>query len=349
MTRRPQVKRIYGKVRQTLEKHHDKLWWAHSIYALSLGVGVVILAHRKFHLVKWLLVALVGIWIGLLVFQRFLAGGGEDESRTKKGVKIAFNYIMKNLYQQMFFFMIPFYYDATTFGSTNMWFLVVIAVCAILSTQDIIFDRYIMENKYLASFFYAFCMFASFNIFLPLLGGVRNIVSLYLSGILTLVLFSTLHFPARALMSSQGALSLAIAIGLFLTLLEWGRRTIPPAPIRQVSSTMAVGRDSATGKPLGPFYRIHVDDLASTTLYCFTKIETPLKIREDIVHVWRKQGRRRPWYRKKFKTVHSRSEAGVALVSEVSSFPPNPVGEWLVEAMTTGGQLIGQTRFLIVR
>ncbi len=349
MTQDRPVNKIVGRVKETFAKHHDKLWWAHSIYALALGVGVVILAHRKFHLVKWLLVALVGIWIGLLVFQRFLSAGAEEESRTKKGVKIAFNYIMKNLYQQMFFFMIPFYYGATTFGSANMWFLIVITICAFLSTQDIIFDRYIMENKYLASFFYAFCLFASFNIFLPLLGGVRNIVSLYLSGIFTLVLFSTLHFPAKQLFSRQGALALAISIGLFLTLLEWGRRTIPPAPIRQVTSTMAVARDTRTGKPIGQFYRIHVDDLKNATLYCFTKIETPLKIKEDIVHVWRKLGRRKPWFQKKFKTVHSKSAAGVALVSEVSGFPANPVGRWMVEAMTTGGQLIGQTRFLIVR
>jgi len=343
------VKKIVGKVKATFQKHHDKLWWAHSIYALGLGVGVVILAHRKFHLVKWLLVALLGLWIGLLIFQRFLATGVEEESRTRKGVKIAFNYIMKNLYQQMFFFMIPFYYGATTLGSANMWFLVVITLCAILSTQDIIFDRYIMENKYLASFFYAFCLFASFNIFLPLLGGVRNIVSLYLSGIFTVVLFSTLHFPVKQLFTRHGALALVVAMGLFLTLLEWGRSTIPPAPIRQVSSAMAVDRDKKTGKPIGQFYRIHVDDLKNATLYCFTKIETPLQIKEDIVHVWRKIGRRKPWFEKKFQTVHSKNEAGVALVSEVSGFPADPVGRWIVEAKTTGGQLIGQTRFLIVR
>ncbi|MFH2007939.1 MAG: DUF5924 family protein [bacterium] len=341
------VKQIVGKVKQTIEKHHDKLWWAHSIYALGLGVVVVFLAHRKFHLVKWLILALVGIWVGLLFFQRFLAG--LEGSTTRKGVKVVFNYIMKNLYQQMFFFMIPFYYDATTFGSANMWFLVAIVICAILSTQDIIFDRHIMENKLLASFFYAFCLFASFNIFLPLLAGVRNIVSLYLSGVFTLILFCSLHFRANQLLSRAGAVAMVVALGLFLTLLEWGRRAIPPAPIRQVSSTMAVARDKLTGKPVGRFYRIHVEDLKDATLYCFTKIETPLKIKEDIKHIWRKRGRRRPWYQKKFNTVHSRSEEGVALVSELSTFPPNPAGEWIVEAMTTGGQLIGETRFLVVK
>ena len=34
------MRKIYGKVKDTLEKHHDKLWWAHSIYALGLGIGV---------------------------------------------------------------------------------------------------------------------------------------------------------------------------------------------------------------------------------------------------------------------------------------------------------------------
>jgi len=339
------VRQIYGKVKTTLEKHHDKLWWAHSLYALSLGVGVVLLAHRKFHLVKWLILVLFGLWIGLLVFNRFLAG---VEGGTKtKGVKIVFNYIMKNLYQQMFFFMIPFYYDTTTFGSINMWFLIVIAVCAVLSTQDIIFDRYIMENRYLASFFYAFCLFASFNIFLPLLAGVKNITSVYLSGILTILLFSSLHFPPRKLFSRMGALALVIAVCLFLVFLRWGRRGIPPAPIRQVSSAMAIGRDSRTGKPVGRFYRIHADDLKGRTLYCFTNIETPLSIREDIRHIWFRQGHE--VYRHTFHMVHSKTEKGAALYSALSHFPPNPVGEWIVEARTTGDQLIGETRFLIVR
>lgn len=339
------MRKLYGKVKETLEKHHEKLWWAHSIYALGLGVVVVMLAHRKFHLVKWLILALFGLWIGLLMFNRFLArqAGGSK----KKGVKIVFNYIMKNLYQQMFFFMIPFYYDSTTFGSTNMWFLAFIAICAVLSTNDIVFDRYIMENRYLASFFYAFCLFASFNIFLPLLFGVKNIVAVYLAGVLCILLFSSLHFPPRKLFGRMGAISLLVAICLFLVFLSWGRRAIPPAPIRQVNATMAVGRDASTGEPVGRFYRIHVDDLKRHSLYCFTAIETPLSIREDVRHVWLL--RKREVFRRTFKLVQSKSEKGVNIFSQLIRFPPNPVGEWVVETRTTGNQLIGLTRFLVVR
>lgn len=339
------MRKLYGKVKETLGRHHDKLWWAHSIYALGLGVAVVILAHRKFYLVKWLILSIFGLWLGLLLFNRFLAG--QAGGAKKKGVKAVFNYIMKNLYQQMFFFMIPFYYDTTTFGSTNMWFLAAIAVCAVLSTQDIIFDRYIMENRFFASFFYAFCIFASFNIFLPLLFGVRNIVAVYLAGVFSIMLFSTLHFQPRQLFSRMGALSMVVAICLFLVFLGWGRRAIPPAPIRQVSSTMAVGRDPQTGEPMGRFYRIHVDDLKTHPLYCFTAIETPLSIREDIRHLWFL--RKKEVFRHTFHMVHSKTEKGVDLYSRIGRFPPNPVGEWVVEARTTGDQLIGQTRFLVVR
>lgn len=338
------MKRVLGKVKETLEKHHEKLWWAHSIYALSLGVVVVILAHRRFTLVKWLILSLFCIWLGVLFYQRFLEGSAGGTK--KKGFKIVFNYIMKNLYQQMFFFLIPFYYDSTTFGSPNMYFLFALGLCAILSTQDIIFDRYIMENRYLSSLFYAFCLFASINLFLPLLLGVKNIVSIYLSGVLCILLFATLHFRPQQLFSRGGALALVIVIGLFLTLLRWGRLAIPPAPIRQVRSSMAVGRTDQ-GKPEGRFYRIHADDLTGTTLFCFTAIETPLAVREDIKHIWRFRGR--IVHQKTFQTVHSKSEKGIDLFSSLDTFPRNPVGSWLVEAMTTGGQLIGQTRFLVVR
>jgi hypothetical protein len=337
---------LVGKVKDTLAKHHDKLWWAHSIYALGLGVAVVILAHRKFHLVKWLILFLFFLWMGLLVYQRFLIGD-EGASRTRKGLKVAVNYIMKNLYQQMYFFMIPFYYDTTTFGSANMWFLAVIAVCAVLSTQDIVFDRYLMENKYYASLFYAFCIFASFNLFLPLLTGMRNVTALYTAGLLTVVTFVSLHFRARQIFNREGAVALAIATGLFLTMLRWGRTTIPPAPLRQVSSAMAVGVDARGTGPAGQFYRIHVDDLSGTTLHCFTSIETPLRVSEDIQHVWKLRGK--VVHRQTFATVHSRSEKGIPLHSTLSSFPGDPVGRWIVEAKTTGGQLIGETRFLVVR
>jgi hypothetical protein len=99
-----------------------------------------------------------------------------DEKLIKKGVRLGTNYIIKQLYQQMFFFLVPLYGASATWSlsSWNWWMAPVLLVCAVVSTMDLVFDNVIMERRWLASAMYGLAMFGVLNVVLPLVFGVTH-------------------------------------------------------------------------------------------------------------------------------------------------------------------------------
>src|SRR5690606_24864240 len=133
------------------------LWWLHSAYALGLGVAVVAFAQKGFDHARWLAVSVGAAWLLVVLFFRLFGSGGRQQERLHAaGAKVrlrffAMTYALKNLYQGMLFFLLPFYWKSTTFGAANSWFVVLLGACALLSTLDIVFDRVVFRFRALAS------------------------------------------------------------------------------------------------------------------------------------------------------------------------------------------------------
>jgi hypothetical protein len=73
-----------------------------------------------------LTMVLCGSWLLMFVALRFIVGPHnrkEGETLAHKGVRIATNYVIKQLYQQMFFFLVPLYASSATWStaSWNWW------------------------------------------------------------------------------------------------------------------------------------------------------------------------------------------------------------------------------------
>src|SRR6187551_610900 len=150
-----------------------KLWWLHSTFALSFGVGVMLFARAGLAHADKVMIALLASWLLLFIALRFIVGPAnrrEDEHVVKKGLRVATNYIIKQFYQQMFFFLTPLYASSATwsFASWNWWLAPLLLVCAVLSTMDLVFDNVIMERRWLASAMYGLALFAVLNVMLPL-------------------------------------------------------------------------------------------------------------------------------------------------------------------------------------
>ncbi len=157
-----------------------RLWWLHSFFALSFGVGVMLFARAGLGHADKILVALLASWLLMFVALRFIVGPAnrrEQEGLTRKGVRVATNYLIEQFYQQMFFFLTPLYASSATwsFASLNWWIAPLLLVCAVISTMDLVFDHFIMERRLLASAMYGLAMFGVLNVMLPLVGGFDHL------------------------------------------------------------------------------------------------------------------------------------------------------------------------------
>ena len=57
-------------VRGFIAKYGHMLWWLHSVYALGLGVFVVIFAQKGFAHARWLSISLAVAWVVVILFFR---------------------------------------------------------------------------------------------------------------------------------------------------------------------------------------------------------------------------------------------------------------------------------------
>ena len=136
-----------------------KAWWLDSGFALSFGVGVMLFARAGLAHADKIMMALFVSWTLMFIALRFIVGPAnrrEDEAFLRRGIRLATNYIIKQFYQQMFFFLTPLYASSATWSlsSWNWWLAPVLLVCAVLSTMDLVFDNFVMERRFLASAMY---------------------------------------------------------------------------------------------------------------------------------------------------------------------------------------------------
>ena len=343
------------RVRRFLRDHGRKLWWLHSAYALAIGTGVVIFAQKGFEHARWLAVSLGFAWLLVVLLFRVFGSGGElrvlDGTDEKTRVRFyVMTYVLKNLYQGMLFFLLPFYWKSTTLDARNAWFVVLLGACAVLSTLDIVFDRVLMRWRWLASIFHCITLFGCINLVIPaLFPDTRTLYSLLGAAGGAVIGFWTLHVSRRVL-------SKPAYIGVFIVSLAAGvggvyeaRAAIPPVPM--YVSTGAVGpKQLADGRLAMKVTELHPSVIQE--IYAVTDVVVPGGKGDRLHHVWFHQG----------IAVHSAAEdtsavqtpgvpkGVVRLRSSLtgSDLPKNLVGKGWVDVETEDGQLVGRTEFEVV-
>src|SRR5437773_2663756 len=89
------------------------------------------------------MIALFAPWMLMFIALRFIVGPANrraNENFARKGIRVATNYVIKQFYQQMFFFLTPLYASSATWSlaSFNWWLPPLLLVCAVLSTMDLV-------------------------------------------------------------------------------------------------------------------------------------------------------------------------------------------------------------------
>ncbi|MBN2724319.1 MAG: hypothetical protein JXR95_09635 [Deltaproteobacteria bacterium] len=338
----------WRRTKEFILKHEKLIWVGHSVWALTFGILVIIFFHGDFGQVRKLTLYLMALLLLLIVFDR--VGQAEIESgRQKKGIKLVLNYVMKNMYQGLYFFMIPFYWEASVLDERNFLFTIVVGVLALLSTQDLIFDNWLMENKFLRAGFYSFCLFASFDLLLPLFLPLPTNYTLPLAAFGAVFGFVILHYPK--LIFKKGYLrwvilgGIAVAGGCYTI-----RSFVPPAPYKIGISHLGTMRPTTQSPPLSQgAWRIHTEDFEEKTFYMSHILESPVYPRDNFYHLWKFEGKTV----KKARVFKQKISKDTYLLwsslssTEVGSM--NLTGNWHIILNTAGDQMLKKRGFMVVK
>jgi hypothetical protein len=328
-----------------------RLWWVHSCFALSFGAGVMLFARAGLAHADEIMTALLASWLVMFVALRFIVGPDnrrDPETIARRGVRVATNYLIKQFYQQMFFFLTPLYASSATWSlsSWNWWLAPLLLVCAVVSTLDIVFDNFIMEHRLLASAMYGLAMFGVLNVMLPLVAGLDHRTGLVIAAAATPVSVALLSFSLRQVLALSGLLLIFAATGGLLCAVWFGRKFIPPAPLAMLETAVGHGTMGSYECLPGSKHQIRTDQ--TDGLRCGAMLREPGGLKEDVIHIWSWRGHELA----RVTPEHLRCNDGDGEVFRsmfpIGELPPDPTGRWACTTMTVGGQLVGVRKFEIV-
>ncbi|GAB4235490.1 MAG: DUF5924 family protein [Acidobacteriota bacterium] len=251
-------------------------WILHSIWALGMGLAVVLWAGERYHFLPWVGVFLVLVWLSTFVFTRWFRPGLEPETLWKQGF---ISYVTRVLYQETLFFLLPFYFYSTTWPSWNMGFFLLLAAMAFFACLDLAFDRCLKRFRLFAAGYFSLVTFAALNFLFPLLlrwqvhRSIRAALALSLAAGLALVVSaSTFSQPWRL----AGAVLLLASAGWIADRLL---PVVPPVPLRVLDLSFAGSFDPATFQsPV--FFRDKIPraELRDGKLYVVARVFAPVRL-----------------------------------------------------------------------
>jgi hypothetical protein len=161
-----------------------------------------------------------------------------------------------------------------------------------------------------------------------------------LAALLAVVGIATIRF-APAELRRRDVLAALVLIAVVLGgLLEWGRRLVPPAPLRLADTSFGTGVDRPTLTLAGPLTTVPAG--WSGTLHVLTAIKAPLGLKDRVRHRWTVDAtevRVSPYY-----AVAGGRGPGFRLWTALPVHQAPPHATIQVDVETEGGQLIGRAR-----
>jgi hypothetical protein len=336
---RPNRRRLRARIDRGIRFLHGKetlLWWLHSGYALLLGLGVMWLGARDFTYLRLIIFHISFIWLSSLLLP-FVVNLRRLTPKWRERARMTINYFNKNFYQQLLFFLLPIYYASTTVGSRNMAFLVLLAVSAVLSTMDVVYDRYVSVRWQLTAVFFMFNLFASINVMLPVLWTVSNHRALWVSGVLAFGGFASMVYRLSGLRGARVKWLLGAAACALLLIVEFLPPFIPPAPLTLARAEF--GRSVRARSIVTP-----LDAIPSSPgrIAVLTAIKAPMGLKETVRHRWTLDGK--VVYVSNYFSVTGGRKEGYRLSSQITWKAGTAGHVLVVDVETQSGQLIGRAR-----
>jgi len=318
------------------QRHQDKFWWLHSGYALLLGIGIMWLGARNYNYLRVTVLHVCFIWLSSLYLPKLLDRPNLSPSWAHR-LRLFVNFLNKNFYQQVLFFILPIYYGSATVSSWNFIFVVLLAISALLSTLDIVYDRHLSVRRSLTALFFAFNLFALINVMLPVLWSIGNNWATRASAVLAALGFATILKPFAHSKRWQRVSAVSATV-LLVVLVEFARPYIPPAPLHLVAVEFG-SEYLAESKTVAPVLT-EVEPGQARRLHVLTPIKAPLGLKETVQQRWYKNGNL--VWASPFIQVTGGREQGFRLWTNYLFDVIEPNAVVRVDAVTEGGQLIGR-------
>jgi len=275
------IDRLWGR-------HGRTFWIFHSIWALGTGVVILWLARERYAFVYWVVGFLALTWASTLFFSRRLA---EDDSaplgtRFKHGLA---SYLTRVLYQETLFFLLPFYAYSTVLHAWNVAFVVLLAVLAILSCQDLVFDGWLRTSPVFSLVFFASVAFGGLNLLLPMLLSADPSPSTPAAAVLALATAAPLAMKARV--DGAWAWMRVSAAGLAIFVVAvWLPQLVPPVPLRLQEIVFAAGLDRSTLEPARPVGDEVAGSELGGQLVVLARVFAPVNVPARIALDWYRDG-----------------------------------------------------------
>ena len=338
----PNAASAAARARSTLanwfQRHTNKLWWLHSIYALLFGVGIMWLGARNYNYLRVTVFHVGFIWLSSLYLPKLL-DHPRLSPRWAERLRLAINYFNKNFYQQVLFFILPIYYGSATVSSGNIIFVFFLGISAVLATLDVVYDRHLSVRRGLTACFFAFNLFALINVMLPVLWSIGNNWATRISAVFAALGFVTIFQPFSQVRYRQYVAAVGAAL-LLLVLVEFTRAYIPPAPLRVVAAQFGSDYQTET-KSVEPVLT-EAEPGQARRLHVITAIKAPLGLKETVQHRWHKNDKL--VWASPFIQVTGGREQGFRLWTNYLFDVIEPGAVVRVDAVTEGGQLIGRAK-----
>lgn len=335
-------------------KRNEKLmWWLHTAYALALGAFVATFAQKGFEKARFLALSLGAVWLLVVFFFRFFGTGAQQDFITAfPGARRRFfvmSYLMKNLFQSMLFFQLPFYWKSSSFTAGTAGVLVGLATCAVLSTLDLVFDRVLLRFKLVASLFFALTLFGAANLVIPaLLPNTPIILTLLVAGGLSLATLVLFHVSLQSLRRPVALGGFTVFLAAGTSLLYASRRAIPPVPVYVVEAGVGTSlrADGKLESEVLVLRKTALPDSAEGALYAVAEVAV-VGEREQFRHVWRRGDEVLAHEAADTVPSNQRGQVRVASRMPMRALSEEAVGRYTVDVVTTSDQIVGRVRFEI--
>ena len=331
------MRRWAGHGGRFLAAHGTRLWWLHSAYALALGIAAMWLGARHYAFLRLAFAQVVAIWVTSLLLPQ-VPRLERVSPRARHGLRLAINYIHRNFYQQVLFFILPVYYASATLGSRQAAFLALLALAAVLSTLDVVYDRHVSVRPMAAAALLAFSVFACVNVALPVLWRIGHVPAMRIAAAAAALGFATVLGRWPDLRRRRTAVLVGLAAAALVAAIELARPLIPPAPLTVAWAEFGLGLEGRA-----PAIREPVTSVApgwSGRLFVVTAVRAPLGLEDRIRHRWRLDGR--PLHASPFYRVTGGRPQGYRLWTSLVLRDLPARGRVRVDVETEGGQLVGR-------
>lgn len=331
------------RTRRLWVRHRTLFWWLHSIWALATGIAVLILARERYGFVPWV-VAFLGItWASTLVLGR-VTSGNDPDAPPGVGAEVG-SWLTRGMFQETLFFLLPFYVYSMVLGSWNVILPTAMAVLALFSCADVVFDRWLRTRPVFGMLFFASVAFSALNLLLPLTIGLDPKWATPVSGLLAVIVSAPIAGQGAGLMTRKEVVYAAVGAATVIGVTLFAPVLIPPVPLRLDDVTFASDIDSETLTPMDSLGPSAATGVIGGRLVVLAEVFAPSSLPTAVRIEWRRDGERVRLTREIEIVAHGGGfRVWDAWIDEDGLVDP---GLWEAR-LTTAGRLFGVARLEVV-